>query len=109
MSTDIAVFLQSTDKVKAFLADEASHQNQWRIFSKLGDGFSNSRYRGEIVNNAYSCLPKYNSEGQAVGGYEFTITVRGSVPDDSSLTKVETKVMNAFNGAMNFLFDNFQA
>jgi hypothetical protein len=45
---------------------------------------------------------------EGIGGYEFTITVRGSVPNDSSLNKVETKVMNAFNNAMNFVFDTFQ-
>ena len=27
--------------------------NEWRIFSKLGAGFSTSRYVGEIVTNAY--------------------------------------------------------
>jgi hypothetical protein len=103
----MSIFLQSTDKVNAVLSDESYHQNQWRIFSKAGSGWSTYRYRGEIVENVYSCLPHYNSEGKAIGGYEFTITVRGTVPDDPTLVMVEPKVMDAFNGAMNFLFENF--
>lgn len=108
MSTDIAIFLQATSQVGAVLRDENYHNDQWRIFSKLGDGWSTSRYRGEIVNNAYACLPRYDaSSGKAVGGYEFTVTVRGSVPNDSSLKQVEQKVFDAFEQTMNFLFETF--
>jgi hypothetical protein len=38
---------------------EADANGQWRIFSKLGNGYSTDRYKGEIINNAYACLPKY--------------------------------------------------
>jgi hypothetical protein len=61
------------------------------------------------VNNVYSCLPHFDAAGQAVGGYEFTITVRGSIVGDSSLKKVEGVVMDAFQQAANFVFDTFQA
>lgn len=91
------------------LNDESYHRDQWRIFSKLGAGWSTSRYRGEIVGNAYACIPQYDSSEQAIGGYEFTITVRGSVPNDSSLKEVEQKVYEAFEQTVNFLFDNFSS
>ena len=57
----------------------------FRIFSKLGDGYSTSRNRGEIVNNAYVCLPGYE--------VEFTINVRGSVINDYDLSQAENVVM----------------
>lgn len=108
MTADTAIFLQSTDYMKTLLADSASHQNQWRIFSKLGAGYSSSRSRGEIVSNAYTCVPKFDETGkEAIGGYEFTISGRGSIPNDYSLVKVEAKLMDAFNQALNFLKDTF--
>ncbi len=106
MTSDTAIFLQSADRMTSLLEDEISHEGEWRIFSKLGAGYSSSRYRGEIVSNAYTCFPRYDA-GKAVGGYEFTITVRGSVPNDSSLKQVEAKVLTAFNETVNFLLDNF--
>jgi hypothetical protein len=36
---------------------ELEASGQWRIFSKLGAGYSSSRGRGEVMNNAYTCLP----------------------------------------------------
>lgn len=54
MTADISIFLQS-----ALDMTEVQQQSngQWRIFSKLGAGFSSSRLVGEITNNAYACLP----------------------------------------------------
>lgn len=91
------------------LQDESYHHDQWRIFSKLGAGWSTSRYRGEIVGNAYACIPHYDSSDKAKGGYEFTITIRGSVPNDSSLKEVEQKVYDAFEQTVNFIFDHFSS
>jgi hypothetical protein len=109
MTADTAIFLQSTEQVNALLSNSATHQNQWRIFSKLGAGYSTSRYRGEIISNVYACIPQFDETGkEAVGGYEFTITVRGSVSYDSSLVQVQTKVLDAFKQSMNFMFDTFQ-
>lgn len=107
MTTDPAVFLQSTDQVTKLLNGVNYPQDSWRIFSKLGAGYSSSRYRGEIVDNSYACLPRYDSNGQMIDGLEFSITVRGSVPQDYDLTKVEPKVLQTFNQTVNFIFANF--
>ncbi len=53
MTADTAVFLQTALNSSLLLTESTS----WRIFSKLGAGYSSSRSRGEIVSNAYSCLP----------------------------------------------------
>ena len=31
--------------------------DQWRIFGKMGAGYSGTRHRGEILTNAYGCFP----------------------------------------------------
>ena len=36
---------------------EEDSEGRFRIFSKLGAGYSSSDYVGEILNNAYACLP----------------------------------------------------
>ena len=96
MTVDTAIFVQSA------LGDmthvETAAKGQWRINSKLGSGWSTSRHRGEIVSNAYACLPTYDEEkGAFVGGVEFTLSVRGSVPNDSSLKAVEQVVATTVN------------
>jgi hypothetical protein len=107
MTTDDSIFLQPTTHVTDLLANSSYHHDQWRIFSKSGAGFSSIRYAGEILSNAYTCVPQFDENNNAVGGYEFTITVRGTVPDDYDLTRVESKVMAAFEQTVNFIFDNF--
>ena len=103
MTADTAIFLQSTNKMTELL-NTANHQDQWRIFSKLGAGWSTSRYVGEIVSNVYACVPIYDESGlNSIGGYEFTLTARGSVPQDSGLEVVEQVVFNAINNAMEFI------
>lgn len=105
MTSDTAIFLQLTNGMTSVLNDETAHQNMWRIFSKLGAGYSTSRYRGEIVTNVYTCIPQYDAvTGEpSVGGYEFTLTARGSVSKDSSLTQVEQKVYTAVNQAVAYV------
>ena len=85
MSADTAIFVQSSLKN----VDLINSNEEWRIFSKLGDGFSTSRERGEIVNNAYVCLPQMDQ------GIEFTINVRGSVINDYDTSQAESKVLEA--------------
>jgi len=85
MSADTAIFVQSSLKN----VDLINSNEDWRIFSKLGDGFSTSRERGEIVNNAYVCLPQMDQ------GIEFTINVRGSVINDYDTSQAESKVLEA--------------
>jgi len=89
MSADTSIFLQSWLDMQRV---EAASAGQWRIYSKLGAGYSSSRSVGEIVNNAYACLP-------SVFGAEVTVHVRGSVPLDSNLDKVE-EVVHAAMGAI---------
>lgn len=98
MSADTAVFLQSVPAVAQLLSLPANSKD-FRIFSKLGAGFSSSRYKGEIVSNAHICLP---SRGGAADGVEFTVSVEGSVANDSSLTKVEQHVAQAMQAAADF-------
>lgn len=87
MSTDTSIFVQSSLDMKKV---EADSNGEWRIYSKLGNGWSSSRGRGEIVNNAYVCLPQENGQG-----LEFTINVRGSVVNDYSTSQAESKVLEA--------------
>ena len=86
---------------------EAESQGAFRIFSKLGAGWSTSRYVGEIVSNAYACLPVLDSEGNPVPnqGVEFTVHVRGSVPNDPSLVQVQTQVYDAMVAAVSAAMD----
>lgn len=104
MSTDTAIFLQqSLGNMTAI--DEAS-RGTWRIFSKLGAGYSSSRSVGEIVSNAYACLPNIGMGGQGKvdgTGFEFTINVRGSQPNDSSLLKAQEQVFVAMKQAVEAL------
>lgn len=86
MSADTSIFLQSWLNMSQV---ETSSEGRWRIYSKLGAGFSSSRQVGEIVNNVYACLPGY------LGGLEATIHVRGSVPKDTGLVAVESIVHEA--------------
>ena len=89
MSADTSVFLQSWLDMKQV---ESASAGQWRIYSKLGSGFSSSRRVGEIINNVYACLP-------GVFGVEMTLHVRGSVPEDSDLSSVE-QVVHAAVGSI---------
>lgn len=81
MSSDTAIFVQSSLDMKKVETDSLG---KWRIFSKLGDGWSSTREKGEIVNNAYVCLPQIDSQG-----IEFTINVRGSVSNDYDTSLAE--------------------
>lgn len=104
MTSDTAVFLQSSNTLKELLVnnEEVLQQGQWRIFSKLGAGYSTSRYVGEIVTNAHVCLPAYNEDGKTIGGLELTLTGRGSIPQDSSLNTVDARLQAAVNAAVAF-------
>lgn len=95
MMVDTSIFLQAALNMTAI---DNQSLGQWRIHSKLGAGFSTSRYRGEIVSNAYACLPIYDdAAGAFIDGYEFTISVRGSISNDYTLIKVEKQVHGAVN------------
>ena len=119
MTADTSIYLQSALNMTQVQADAQGH---WRIFSKLGAGYSTSRKVGEIVNNAYACLPVLNKDSQrekrgiggevdpepdvTVGsGLEFTISVRGSIALDASLSQADLAVFTAVNEAVAALLD----
>ena len=58
MTADTAIFVQSSTAMSSLLSASDKHKNEWRIFSKLGAGWSTSRSRGEIVTNAHACVPR---------------------------------------------------
>ena len=110
--------------------DDDDDLPSWRIFSKLGAGWSTSRSRGEILSTAYACLSpdmvigdaadKNAADAMAGGrpgerneldevkvgegeGYEFSLSVRGSVPGDASLVLVQAKVKAAMDATVEAL------
>ena len=95
MSADTSIFLQSHLDMNS--VEEAS-QGNWRIYSKLGCGYSSDRKVGEIVTNVYACLP-------GTFGVELTVHVRGSVPGDSGITQVEAVVHDAIGAIVKGLKD----
>lgn len=104
MSTDLAIFVQSAVDIKKV---ESDAKGKWRIFSKLGAGYSSSRSKGEIVTNAYACWPVLDSQGRPIPdeGVEFVISVRGSVAQDSSLKKVEQAVAKTVFSIVKAVYD----
>ena len=84
---------------------EMQHRNDgaWRIFSKLGAGYSTSRGKGEILTNAYACLPVLQKNSRdahttphqddhhsiADRGVEFVLSARASVTGDTGLVEAE--------------------
>ena len=56
---------------------ERSAREQWRIFSKLGFGFSDERSQFEMTLNGYGCFPVLADDGAAVPGrgLEFTLSL----------------------------------
>jgi hypothetical protein len=69
MSADKSVYIQSAVDIAAIEAASGGH---WRIFSKLGNGLSDTRYDAEIVLNGYACLPGL---GQGPGR-EFIVSIQ---------------------------------
>ena len=95
MSADTSIFLQSHLDMNS--VEEAS-QGNWRIYSKLGCGYSSDRGVGEIVTNVHACLP-------GTFGVELTVHVRGSVPGDSGITEVQAVVHDAVGAIVKGLKD----
>lgn len=107
MTADIGIFMQTALNLPK-LIESIDTQGKWRIFSKLGDGFSSTRNKAEIVTNNYACVPSFSDDGTstgisvATGGLEMSITARGSVPSctTQALHEVEAKVVDAVNKAV---------
>jgi hypothetical protein len=106
MSVDTAIFLQSALNMTRV---EELAPGLWRIYSKLGCGFSDPRkwpfmndtVYAEIVSNAYACLPALHVSDTP--SYEFVVSARGSVGNDPDLTKVQAAVLAAYQGAVGAL------
>ena len=72
-----------------------------------GAGYSTSRYRGEIVSNAYVCLPRYEIDAaHPVGGVELSIAARGSVPNDSGLVQVQGRLQIAMQRVLQYVLSD---
>lgn len=128
MSSDTAIFTQAALDLPDLLSDwDPQGRGQWRIFSKLGQcgscgcissssftcfihlgaGYSTSRSKGEIVSNAYACLPRYNVDGSyTLGGIEFSIAARGSVSYDSGLQQVQERLRVAMQRAIQYVLND---
>ena len=94
MTADPAIFVQSGTNITDIQVRSAG---QWRIFSKLGAGYSSSRNVGEITNNAYACFPVLGADGQPLPGQgvEFVLTARASVPKDTTLEGAQYEIQHA--------------
>ena len=57
MEGDTTVYLQQAFDVRAM---EERSQGMWRVFGKLGFGYSRG---GEYVHTGYSCLPSLHEDG----------------------------------------------
>jgi hypothetical protein len=54
------------------------------------------------------CLSRrFDASGAVVGGLEFTIAARGSVPNDPSLKQVEQKLHDAMDRALQYTLANY--
>jgi len=76
---------------------ESESQGHWRIFSKVGDGYSSSRNVGEAVLNGYACLPQLDGNGKAIpnAGVEFVISAESSVANDTTLQGAQALIQAA--------------
>lgn len=103
MSTDTAVYIQTAIDIEKV---ETDAQGKWRIFSKLGAGYSSGRSVGEIVSNGYACFPELDNSGNPIpdAGVEFIVAVRGSVPEDVHLQQVELAVKKTMDAVVQAVY-----
>ena len=103
MTADTAIYTQSGLDM---LDVETRSEGNWRIHSKLGAGYSYSRFVGEITYAAYACLPVVIG-GNAVpdSGVEFVIAARSSVPLDTALYQAEAVIQPAVADVVAAIYD----
>ncbi len=105
MQDDTAIYIESALDMPAI---EARAPGQWRIFSKLGYGISDSRQRHEFVYVGYACLPDLD---QPAVGKEFVVAFHYSKPiatdgtwmDASLAGATETIVQKIMSGQLDGL------
>lgn len=102
MTADTAIFIQSSLNMTTV---EEKSQGKFRIFSKLGAGYSSSRSRGEIISSGHACLPVLDRNGNPVSneGMELTISAKGSIPGDVTLKAAEQQVFTAMSESISTL------
>lgn len=107
MTADTAIFVQSSAGVNLTRIDEAS-SGKWRLFSKLGAGYSTSRTKGEIITNAYACLPIQKGDINAAteGGIEISLSVRASESFDATLERAQEATLAAVDLIMTHLMSD---
>lgn len=97
MTADTSIYLQRSLK-----SGRASpNSGQWRIFSKLGAGFSSSRGVGEVTNIAYGCFPSEEIDA----GLELVVASRASVVGDNDLRKADALLQKTMNYVMSRIED----
>ena len=109
MSSDVYVQLGQKNMSRT---NEAS-EGLWRIFSKLGFGFSSIRKRFEVVLNGYGCFPIMDGGSKGKGparnrGLEFVLSVRAhdyNASDDGR--GVDLKVREAMRNITSYLEENY--
>jgi hypothetical protein len=89
MTSDTALYLQHA-LGEDFQRLTAEAGPDWRVFSKLGAGYSTLRDRGEITYTTYACFP--TKQGRAL---ELLVAAHASVPFDASLTNAEERMQEA--------------
>lgn len=91
MSADTAIFMQDAMQ-NAMSHGDPQAGGAWRVFSKLGAGFSSSRRVGEIVHNAYGCFP--------AAGVELLYSAEASVAGDVELHAAESALRSGINAGV---------
>lgn len=107
MSSDI--YLQLAAGINGSSEVEKNAKGQWRIFSKLGFGYSDERSQFELVLNGYTCLPIL-SEGEGVsrGGLEFAISMWASDNEHKDAGRaLDLRFQQATKNVTQFLLENY--
>jgi hypothetical protein len=90
MEGDISIYMQESVDIHEL---ERKTQGQWRIFSKLGLGFSRG---GELVHTDYACFPSFddNGEPQVNQGVEMVISMH--IPANQDYITGDRKLANIY-------------
>jgi hypothetical protein len=107
MQDDTAIYLEAAVDIAAM---EARAPGQWRIFSKLGHGQSESRDRLEFVYVAYACWPHlaqpaWGKEFVLAAHYSLPVPVQGRVMDRALAAAIRRVVGALVDGSIDQLAD----
>ena len=90
MEGDISVYLQSAVDINAI---NQNTQGQWRIFSKLGFGYSRG---GEVVHTDYGCFPNANENGEIQDNQGVELVISLHQPMNENYVKGDRKVADIY-------------